>query len=156
MAAPEAKGKDLKGYLAEIEKLCNEYLVEKAPSLPDGAREAIVKFGPWISLVLLVMAAPALFALFGLGTFLAPFSFLGGLGVGFGYTLSMIFTAVVMVIQVIALPGLFKRAKSSWTLMFYVALLEGVHQLVSFNLGGLIIGTLLSLYILFQVRSYYK
>lgn len=156
MAAPETKGKDLKGYLAEVERLCNEYLVEKAPSLPDAAKEAIVKFGPWISLVLLVMAAPAVFALLGLGTFLMPFSYLGGLGAGFGYTFSMLFTVVMMIMEIIALPGLFKRAKSAWYLMFYVSLVSAVQQLVSFNLGGLIIGTLLSLYILFQVKSYYK
>lgn len=156
MAAPDAKGKDFKGYLADVEKLCTEYLVDKAPSLPEGVKEAIVKFGPWISLILMIMAAPAIFALLGLGTVLMPFSYLGGLSVGFGATFSLLFTVVIIIMEIIALPGLFKRQKSAWYMMFYVSLVSAVQQAVSFNLGGLIIGTLLSLYILFQVKSYYK
>ena len=37
----------------------DEYLVKKAPfALPDGVKEFIVRFGPWISLVLLVLSLP--------------------------------------------------------------------------------------------------
>jgi len=156
MSTPTTSSKDYKSYLADIEKVCEEYLVKKAPALPENAKEIIVKFGPWISVVLLVMAAPALLALLGIGAALTPFSYLAGLSGGVGYTLSMAFTAVIMVVQIIALPGLFKRAKSAWTLMFYVALLEGVHQLVQFNIGGLVIGTVISLYFLFQIKPKYK
>lgn len=152
MAAP---AKDYKSYLADLENLCEDYLVKKAPSLPEGAKEAIVKFGPWISLILIVMSAPLLLGLLGLGAFLTPFSYLGGMGAGFSYTASIVFTIVIMVVQLIALPGLFKRKMSSWKLMFYASLLEAVHNVVLFNLGGLIIGTLLSLYILFQVKKLY-
>ena len=38
--------KDYKSYLCDLEKLADEYLVKKAPALPDGVKEAIVKFGP--------------------------------------------------------------------------------------------------------------
>ncbi|OGK63153.1 hypothetical protein A2334_01725 [Candidatus Roizmanbacteria bacterium RIFOXYB2_FULL_38_10] len=139
-----------------MEKVCEEYLVKKAPSLPDGVKEAIVKFGPWITLILMIMAAPIILGALGLGTILMPLGFLGGLGSGLNYSLSMIFTAVILVMELIALPGLFKRLKSAWNIMFYVTLIQAVHSLISFNLGGLIIGTLLSLYILFQIKSYYK
>jgi len=115
-----------------------------------------VKFGPWITLILMIMAAPIILGALGLGTILMPLGFLGGLGSGLNYSLSMIFTAVILVMELIALPGLFKRLKSAWNIMFYVTLIQAVHSLISFNLGGLIIGTLLSLYILFQIKSYYK
>jgi hypothetical protein len=151
-----AKSKDFKSYIGEIERLCEEYLVKKAPGLPEGAKEAIVKFGPWISLILIIMSAPLILAFLGLGTALMPLSFLGGLNAGLGYTISMIFSLIMLVIQVIALPGLFKRKKSAWYLMFYASLLGAVQNAVSFNLGGLVVGTLLSLYILFQIKSYYK
>lgn len=148
--------KDYKSYLGDLEKLCNEYLVNKAPALPENAKEAIVKFGPWISLILLVVSLPAILGLLGLGAALTPFSYLGGMGAGFTYTASIVFTIVVMVMQLIALPGLFKRKLSSWNMMFYASLVEAVHNVVLFNLGGLIIGTLLSLYILFQVKKLYS
>jgi len=148
--------KDYKSYLGDLEKIADEYLVRKAPALPDGVKEVIVKFGPWISLILLVMSAPLILGFLGLGTFMMPFSYLGGLRMGMGYTVSMVFTAVIMVMEVLALPGLFKWAKAGWTMMYYAALLGAMQNAVAFNLGGLIIGTLLSLYILFQVKSYYK
>lgn len=148
--------KDYKSYLGDIEKLAEEYLVKKAPALPEGIKEAIVKFGPWISLILMVMSAPLILGFLGLGTFMMPFSYLGGLRMGMGYTVSMVFTAVIMVMEVIALPGLFKRAKAGWTMMYYATLVTAVQNLVAFNLGGLVIGTLLGLYVLFQVKSYYK
>ena len=148
--------KDYKSYLGDLEKLCEEYLVNKAPALPANVKEAIVKFGPWISLILMLVSLPAILGLLGLGAALTPFSYLGGLNAGFSYTASIVFTIVVLVMQLIALPGLFKRKLSGWKMMFYASLVEAVHNVVLFNLGGLIIGTLLSLYILFQVKKLYS
>jgi len=148
--------KDYKSYLGDIERLADEYLVKKAPALPDGIKEAIVKFGPWILLIIIVMTAPLILGFLGLGTFMMPFSYLGGLRMGTGYTVSMIFTFVITVMEIIALPGLFKRAKAGWTMMYYKTLVTAILNIVVFNLGGLIIGTLLGLYVLFQVKSYYK
>ena len=149
-------GKDYKEYLADLDKLLEEYLLKKAPALPEGGKEAIVKFGPWITLIMMVLAAPILLAALGLGTFFAPFAFMGGFNAGFGYMAGLIFTIVVMVLELIALPGLFKREMKSWRLMYYVTLLNALHNAITFNLGSLIIGTLISMYILFQVREYYK
>lgn len=148
--------KDYKEYLGDLEKLFEEYLLKKAPALPDGAKEAIVKFGPWITLIMMILAAPLLLAALGIGTFLSPFAFMGGLNAGFGYITGLIFTVVVIVLELIALPGLFKREMRSWRLMYYVTLLNAVHYAISFNVGNLVIGTLISMYILFQVREYYK
>ena len=61
-----------------------------------------------------------------------------------------------MVLMAIALPGLFKRQLSAWKLMFYAVLVTAVYDLVTFSLGGLIIGTGISLYILYQIKSFYK
>ncbi len=149
-------GKDYKEYLADLEKLLEEYLLKKAPALPEGAKEAIVKFGPWITLILMILAAPVLLAALGIGTFLSPFAFMGGLNAGFGYMAGLVFTVVVIVLELIALPGLFKREMRSWRIMYYVTLLNAAQNAISLNLGGLIIGTLLSMYVLFQVREYYK
>ena len=148
--------KDYKSYLGDLEKLADEYLVKKAPALPNGVKEAIVKFGPWISLILMVMSAPLILGFLGIGTFMMPFSYLGGLRIGMGYTVSMVFTAIIIVMELIALPGLFKRAKAGWTMMYYATLVGAVQNAVAYNWGALVIGTLLGLYVLFQVKSYYK
>jgi hypothetical protein len=149
-------GKDFKGYLADLENLLEEYLLKKAPALPEAAKEAIVKFGPWITLILMILAAPALLAAFGLGTFFAPFAYMGGLNAGFGYMVGLVFAALVIVLELIALPGLFKREAKSWRILYYVALLNALHNAISLDVVGLVVGTLISMYILFQVRAYYK
>lgn len=151
-----AKGSDYKSYLKKLEDLLSEYLVKKAPALPANIKEAIVKFAPWATLVILILTLPLVLAVFGLGAILAPLSFLGGVTAGTNYILTLVFSGISLVLEAMAIPGLFKRAKSAWNLVFYAALLGGIQNIVSFNLGGLLIGTLLSLYILFQVREYYK
>ena len=62
----------------------------------------------------------------------------------------------MMGLQVMAIPGLFKRKIKSWRLLFYISLISALLSLVKFDLGGLIVGTGISWYILFQIKSYYK
>lgn len=150
------KGTDYKGYLGQLENLLNEYLVKKAPSLPAGAKEAIVKFAPWVTLIILILTLPLVLAVFGLGALLSPLSFMGGVTAGTNYILTLIFSGIQLVLEAMAIPGLFKRSKGAWNLVFYASLLGGIQNAITLNLGGLLIGTLLSLYILFQVREYYK
>ena len=72
----KAKSKDFKSYLKQLEDLLSEYLVKKAPALPANIKEAIVNFAPWVTLVVLILTLPVVLAVFGLGAFFAPFSFL--------------------------------------------------------------------------------
>ncbi len=146
----------VKGYLKQLEDILSDYLVKKAPALPTNIKEIIVKFAPWVTLILFIITLPVVLAFFGLGAILAPLSFFGGMTVGTNYILTLIFSAVMLVLEALAIPGLFKRARGAWNLLFYSALVGALQNVVTFNLGGLIIGTLLGLYILFQVREYYK
>lgn len=152
-----AKSTDIKSALGQLEDMFELYLVKKAPfSIPDNWKEIIVKFSPWISLILMIVALPAILAVLGLGTLFMPFSYLGGLDVGFNYTVGLIFSAVILVLEAIAIPGLFKRSLKGWRFVYYASLLGMVQNLVTLNLGGLIIGGLISMYVLFQIKSYYK
>lgn len=149
----EKSGQD---YIKELYDLLELYLVKKAPALPTGAKEGIVKFGPWIILIMIIMTLPMILALFGLGTLIMPLSYLGGINAGMGYTVALVLSGVSLVLEAIALPGLFRRELKAWNLVYYATLVSAVQSAVSFNIVGLILGTAISLYILFQVRSYYK
>ena len=130
------------------------YLVRKAPfQIPNEAKEWIVQYGPWITIVLLVLTLPALLFVLGLGAALVPF---GGIGyaTGFGYlTLGLI---VQIGLTLGALPGLFARKTSGWTLLFYARIVSLVFTALAGNLVSALVGGLISLYILFQVRALYK
>ncbi len=142
--------------LKQLEDLLDLYLGQKAPSLPDNFKEVIVNFAPWLIIIMVVLASPAILAVLGIGTLLAPFSFLGGVRYGATFSLYLLILAVSLVLEVLAVPGLFKRTIKAWRLVFYATLVSAVSSLSHGDLGGLIIGTGLSLYVLFQVKKYYK
>ncbi len=143
---PTEPPRDLIGFL-------DFYLVKKAPfQIPDGGREWIVKFGPWITVVLLILTLPILLVALGIGAVFVPF---GGIGYASGFGLLTIAVIVEIGLMIAALPGLFARKMAGWRLLFYAQLVSIVFSLLSGNIvGGLLFG-LIALYILFQVRTLY-
>ncbi len=140
----------LQGLIATLD----EYLVKKAPfQIPEGGKEFIVRFGPWISLVLLVLMLPLLLMALGLGAIVAPFA---GIQYATGFGIAAIFALVQVVMLGMALPGLFARKMSGWTLLFYEQLVGFVGSILSGSIVGGIIGAIIGLYILFQVRTKYS
>ena len=146
MTTTEQAPRDLVGFL-------DYYLVKKAPfQIPGEIKELLVKFGPWIALVLLVLSLPGLLLMLGFGTAVMPF---GGVGYSTGFTYLTIALLLQLVLLVMALPGLFSRKKSAWTLIFYSQLVGIVFSLLSGSILGALIGGLIGLYILFQIRTLY-
>jgi hypothetical protein len=141
----EQAPKDLIGFL-------DYYLVKKAPfQIPDNAKEWLVQYGPWITIVVIVLTLPAILALLGLGAVLFPFA---GYGAGFG--LLAIGLLVEIALTVMALPGLFARKMSGWKLLFYGRLVSLVARVLAGAIVSALVVGLISLYVLFQVRSLYK
>jgi hypothetical protein len=130
------------------------YLVQKAPfQIPDAGREWIVKYGPWIIVVLLVLSLPFLLVALGIGTVLMPFA--GPVyATGFGYV--AILAIVDFGLMIAALPGLFARKRSGWNLVFYSRLVSIVMSLLSGAIIGGLVGGVIGLYILFQIRGLYQ
>ncbi len=141
-------------FLQPIEDWLALYFGKKAPAMPKKVKEFIVKYGPYLSLVLLVFAFPVMLAAFGVSTFLTPFSIFRGLSLF--AQLSTLIALSTFILQVLALPGLFKRTQKGWYFSFYASLLTALHSLITSNLGSLIIQGLLVWYVLFQIKSYYK
>ncbi|MEO8467945.1 MAG: chromate transporter [Gammaproteobacteria bacterium] len=128
------------------------YLVQKAPfQIPDEAKEWIVKYSPWISVVLLVITLPALLLALGLGAALVPF---GVIVPGFAYVWVLLLAHVVLLVM--ALPGLFARKMSSWKLVFYARIVSIVSSLLSGAIVSAVVGGLISLYVLFQIRDKFR
>lgn len=134
--------------------LLEYYLVEKAPfQIPPNAKEWIVRYGPWIAVVLMIVSLPPLLLALGVGATLVPF---GGAGYAAGFTYAAVGAVVQIGLTLAALPGLFARKMSGWQRLFYATLVGFVFSLLSGSIAGGILGTLISLYILFQVRPLYK
>jgi hypothetical protein len=155
---------DVKGLVSQLENLLDEYMVKKAPFvLPIGLKEFIVKISPYLVIIFAILTLPIIFATIGLSAVLAPFAMMGavmggygyGWGFGLGAIISLIAAVVVLIVEVMAVPGLFKRTKGAWRLVFYATIISLIGSILSFNIVGGIIGAIISWYILFQVKDMY-
>ncbi len=136
-------------------KTLDEYFGKKAPQLPVKAKEIIVKVSPYLAIlgiVFMVMSiVPLMMLVFGLGAV----SVLAGYVPMQNAYISIAVMLATGIICAMAIPGLFKRTKYAWNLMFYSQLVSAVGSLLSLNIISLIIGLAIGFYILFQVKSYY-
>lgn len=141
--------------LQQLEDFLSLYLVKKAPyTIPAHAREKIVAFSPWIALILIVLFLPILMVLLGLNfAFYNPYWSMDAYVYGWG--LATILAFIPFILEIFALPGLFKRKVYAWKLLMYSSLLIIAKDLLFFDIGG-IIGGIIGLYLLFQIKEYYK
>ena len=164
-AGQKAQAKsDLKGILSQFEGILDEYMVQKAPfALPQEVKEFIAKVSPYLIIVFAVMALPIIFAAVGLTAFLSPFAMMGGYGYGYGFAwgfgaiVGLAVAVITMIMEVMAVPGLFKRTAGAWRLLFYASIVSLIGTILSLSgiIGG-IIGAIIGWYILFQVKELYK
>lgn len=132
------------------------YLVKKAPAIPANIKTLLVQYAPWLSILVIIVSLPAILALFGLSAIVNPM--MGGYimaNAGFNITLAVIFLAVSLVLRCLSLQGLFSKTKNGWNMMYYATLVSAVYSLLRLDLVGLVVGTGISLYLIFQVRSLY-
>ena len=150
--------KDVKGMLGQLEALLDEYMVKKAPfNLPKEVKEFIAKVSPYLIIILALMAVPAILAAIGISAVFAPVAMLGGYAWGFGAIISLIASGIAIVMEIVAVPGLFKRTRGSWNLVFYASIVSLVGGILSLHgIFGAIIGAIIGWYILFQVKELYK
>jgi hypothetical protein len=154
------KAPDYKASMNQLESIFEEYLGKKAPEMPDNIKETLVSFAPYLAIVCIVISLPAILAIFSLGAALGPFSALMGasymMSYGIGYYVGVVGLIIAAVLNALAIQGLFKRSMGAWRLMYYSSLVSFVASVLQGSFGGAIIGGLIGLYILFQVKNKYK
>lgn len=134
--------------LPPAEQFLEQHLGESAPvKLPESYREGFAKFLPWLTLIFLPIHIASVLLLFGITALAMLFG-------SFGW-LSAIFSAGVLVCDIIALPGLFKRARSGWAFFVYALAIGLVQNLISFSFFGLVMSVLL-FWLAFQIKYLYR
>jgi hypothetical protein len=140
--------------------MLDEYLGKKAPAMPDNIKDTLVSFAPYLAIIGIIFSLPAIFAILGIGAMMGPFSaFLGApymMSFGASYYIGVVGLIISAIFDGLAIPGLFKRSMSAWRLMYYSSLVTFVASILQGNLGSAILGGLIGLYILFQVKNKYK
>lgn len=154
------KAPDYKASMNQLETMLDEYLGKKAPAMPENIKETLVSFAPYLAIIGIVISFPAIFAILGIGAMMGPFSaFLGAsymMSYGVTYYIGIVGLIISAVLEALAIQGLFKRSMGAWRLMYYSSLVTFVASVLQGNLSSAIIGGLIGLYILFQVKGMYK
>jgi hypothetical protein len=146
--------KDYKKWCEKLDKFFEDLFIKKAPSLSQKAKGWIVKAAPYLALIFGVIAVPGLIAVLGIGTITAPFWALTG-SRSLGHLIVFFIGAAQVVLELMAVSPLFKKKKRGWELMFKATLLSVVSAILSFSGFGVVMA-MVSLYLLYQVKSYYK
>jgi len=132
------------------------YFGKKAPQLPAKAKDVLVKIAPYVFIIVAVIMLPSIFAVIGFSATFAPYAYYGYYHAGGAYWLVAILNIVVLVLYVMAIPGLFHRTAASWKRIFYATLVSAVGMLLALNIVSLIISLIVSFYFLFQLRPLYN
>lgn len=150
---------DTKNFLNKLEVTLNEYFGKQAPQLPENIKEIIVKLAPYLVIISVIFAIPALLVLLGLNGFATAIAPMGGVSSVAsvpGMWLGTLLLIPSIVLEAMAIPGLFARKAVAWKYMFWSQLISVIASVLSLNLVGAIIGGLIGFYLLFQVKNYYK
>lgn len=147
--------------MEQLEKFFEDLFTKKIPyQLPTSAKEALVKAAPWITLIILVLSLPAILGILGLGSMMAGLGAAYGVRFGSWYYFGTLLLAVELVLMGLAIPGLLNRQIKGWRYVYYADLLSAVYGVLSsVGVTGLLwslLASAIGLYVIFQVKSYYK
>jgi len=145
----------------QLEKFFEDLFLKKIGlQLPANIKEVIVKIAPWLTIIGIVLSLPGLLAVFGMGAFVAGMMSAYGVNYGGRYYLGVAVLVVQLILMAMAVPGLLKREIKGWRFIYYSALVSAAYGIIStLSLGGIfwsLLSSLIGLYFIFQVKSYYK
>lgn len=156
--------------MEKLEAKLDELLVKKAPyQLPVNAKELLVTALPWLTLAGGVLTLLGAWGLWSLLSRLENVNQLYGYAPSYAQTAfgplfwaSLIILVTQGVLYLVAFPGLRDKKKAGWNILFWVALANLAYGVVSLlanaQVGSFLfslLGSLIGMYLLFQVRSYY-
>lgn len=148
------KNKQHHNYTKYIETHLEKWFLP-LPSLSKNARESIVTVIPWISLILGILGLYATikysFLVFYSPLLLPVFAFWGITNI----ILNGLLGLISYLFLVLAFSGTKKRLYQGWKFIFWSILISIISSLLSFSLIGILIEVII-LYLVFQVKSYYK
>lgn len=142
--------------LDTIEDILNKYLNEKAPHIPQEAKENIVKYIPYAVMLIMLAQIAAILAFFHVNTVFEGLGYLYATSEGVIGVIGIILLGGAIVLEGLALPLLFKHIRYGWKLLLYAVLISEINDMINLNIINLIFSGLLILYVLFQVRESYR
>jgi hypothetical protein len=147
----------IKDKLNLLEEKIGGFIYGNTPSLPYGFKEKLVKIFPLIVLVLGFSELPY-FGDSANGLVLRYIYNVTGNTYVSGFTISSFVYLVVIILELASIPGLIKKSRKAWYLLYYSSIVRVVAAVLGFSVFNIIfMGTLSSveLYFLFHIKDNY-
>ncbi|WP_234733621.1 hypothetical protein [Tellurirhabdus bombi] len=123
--------------------------IDKAPiQFSTPVKHSIVKYGPYVLAILLPFCLLALILSGNMAT-LRLFT------LHLETNISLLVLLLSLCLGITAIPGLFRRTRSSWTKLYWAELIYCLSAIIEMDFGGLLLTFSVGFYILFQIRSYF-
>ena len=103
---------------AELEPIFTKQL----PAFPENIKDLFVKIAPFLAIIGVVFGVLGV----GITAVLSPFAWFAG---SIMYGLGMVFLLVMVVLEGLAIPGLFNQKKDGWKYMYYAQFISVIYNL---------------------------
>lgn len=137
-----------------LEKELEPIFIGKFPAFPENVKEGIAQYGPYVMLVLAVLGLLGLLTALGIGG-AALGAGIAAYGSGFNFYVGIAFSALTMVLYLMAFSPLRARKRAGWNLIYYALLLNLLGNILQLNIIGAVLGAVIGFWVLFQVRDKY-
>lgn len=142
------------GAPAILEKELEPFFLNTLPPLPVNLKEGLVKYWPWVLLVLLILTSVMLLTVLGMASSLNASLNASGMPVGTFYYVWLLVAIGSVVLSILGLMGLFKKSRQGWVFIYYAQWLTVLSHILNFDVLGILL-SFLWIYFLYQIRSYY-
>ncbi|MEI6984755.1 MAG: hypothetical protein WCK65_01385 [Rhodospirillaceae bacterium] len=140
------------GFMALLDGL----LGSKAPiQLPGKLKFVMAKFGHFLVIGLMLLVLPGQLIGLGMRAAVLPFASMAGTDSSLKLALALATLLFLIVVMILALPGLQSRKVIGWQLLVLAIAINLIYGLLTGGLISPILGSMIWLYILFQLRRYY-
>ena len=134
----------------------DELLGSKAPiQIPGKVRYLMAKFGHWLVMAMMVLVLPGQLISVGMRAAMLPFASMAGSDSSLKLAFALAMLLFLIVILIMALPGLQGRKVIGWQLLVLANGINLVYGVLTGGIFGPVLGALIWLYVLFQLRRYY-
>lgn len=150
-AQAEKRMAALEGWLAPI--------FAKAPHLPPNIRQTLTKIAPWLALIGGILGVLGFLSAGAFGS-IVSLSFLGMGMVSITWYVAVLIGLIAAVLDLLAYKPLSKMSKKGWDFLFYGTVLMTASSIIDIAIGygmtGNLIGDIVGLWLLFEVREMYR
>ena len=132
-----------------LEKELEPIFTKQLPAFPDNIKDLFVKIAPFLAIIGVVFGI----SFVGIGALLSPFAWFAG---SFTYGIAMIFLIITIVLEGLAIPGLFAQKMAGWRYSYYAQFVNAVFGLLMGNWISAILSAFIGFWILFQIKEKYS